>query len=59
MDNDEKKMALAKAEEHRLISKELRWLSMHYRRLYEIEMAENGITPLPEEDPKQLKLFDE
>ncbi len=46
-----------KAEELRLISKEHRWLSMHYRRLYELEMEERGLTPQPEEDPRQLNLF--
>lgn len=47
-----------KAEELRLISKEHRWLAKHYRRLYELEMAERGLVPEKEEDPKQLSLFD-
>ena len=52
-DNDRKK-----AEEHRIIAKELGWLAQHYRRLYELEMAELGEQPKPIEDPNQLNLFD-
>lgn len=59
MNVNETKLALAKAEELRLISKELRWLSKHYRRLYEIEMTEQGLTPKQDEDANQLKLFSE
>lgn len=46
-----------KAEEYRLIAKELRWLARHFRNLYEMEMQARGIDPKPDdEDPNQLKL---
>lgn len=53
------KIQKMRAEEYRLLAKEHRWLSKHYRRLYELEMAEIGEIPEQEkEDQNQLNLFD-